>query len=450
MNYKSIPFTARITGQNTSRNVASQLQAVIDKQTRSGWEFVKIETVETFVAANNGCFGLGGNPAFFTTYSLIIFQSETGIDIPYQETEIVEENRQMENASLSSAVTPQQNIDIEAILQPILVSLKKTITQLLTWGKANPQKIGIWAAVLIGLWGLYAIFIKNYPDKDAATLGKMYCDCHEKKKDAIVKSGEEFVQLFDQQKFTNRQEARENWATKENTALVPIQNSEKQIEEKYASYQKRYSNDYNAANVLTQNYNRTKSECEAKYAQYIQDTYKKIENIIATVQSPEPDVEKIKSDLLGKAITGWKFDYLSEFGNMEIINTTRNNQRIEHDLKLHLIGETNKGEHECELKVTYTLQDYGWQLNTCAMQSITYTYTAPVNSWQSIQPLSGCYYDIIDNGHQYWVLDGYGWFAPKYKGGPGGEKFTLTNSEINISSREPNPVEIQFKYKATK
>jgi hypothetical protein len=76
MQYKAIPFTAQISQIDTTKKVAQQLEALINDNANSGWEYVGLETVETQVAPDAGCFGLGigAKPGFTTSYKIAIFR----------------------------------------------------------------------------------------------------------------------------------------------------------------------------------------------------------------------------------------------------------------------------------------------------------------------------------------------------------------------------------------
>ena len=47
---------------------------VIKGFTDSGWEYVGLESVETYVAGNAGCLGLGATPAQVVSYSMAVFK----------------------------------------------------------------------------------------------------------------------------------------------------------------------------------------------------------------------------------------------------------------------------------------------------------------------------------------------------------------------------------------
>lgn len=74
MQFKVIPFTASITRDDTSTTVANQMQNIIDANNSDGWNYLRMDTVQTSVAGTGGCFGVGAQPAFSTTYNVLVFQ----------------------------------------------------------------------------------------------------------------------------------------------------------------------------------------------------------------------------------------------------------------------------------------------------------------------------------------------------------------------------------------
>lgn len=76
MQYKVVPFTAKITRNDNSITVAKQVQSMIDAHTDDNWEYQCMESVETSVAPTSGCFGLGGQPGFTTSLQMLIFRKQ--------------------------------------------------------------------------------------------------------------------------------------------------------------------------------------------------------------------------------------------------------------------------------------------------------------------------------------------------------------------------------------
>lgn len=74
MEYKVLPFVASINNKGTSSQSAKQLEDVIKTQAQEGWEYVRLESVSTFVEGEKGCFGLGSTPGHATAHQMIVFQ----------------------------------------------------------------------------------------------------------------------------------------------------------------------------------------------------------------------------------------------------------------------------------------------------------------------------------------------------------------------------------------
>lgn len=79
MKYKVVPFVGSL-GQNqkaSSQNVAEQLEEIITKHSATGWLYVRLESVTTWVAPDNGCFGIiGVKPGYTTSRQVIVFKKD--------------------------------------------------------------------------------------------------------------------------------------------------------------------------------------------------------------------------------------------------------------------------------------------------------------------------------------------------------------------------------------
>lgn len=74
MNYKVVPFVAQITQKDTTATVAGQLQTLINEHSAQGWEYVRLENVETAVEPESGCFGFGAKPGYRTSFKMVVFK----------------------------------------------------------------------------------------------------------------------------------------------------------------------------------------------------------------------------------------------------------------------------------------------------------------------------------------------------------------------------------------
>jgi hypothetical protein len=75
MEYKVVPFVAAIDHRKgTSDHVAEQLEKLIKQYTDIGWDYVRLESVTTFVGPDDGCFGIGGKSGYTTSRQMIVFK----------------------------------------------------------------------------------------------------------------------------------------------------------------------------------------------------------------------------------------------------------------------------------------------------------------------------------------------------------------------------------------
>ena len=69
-----LPFVANINMEQGANEAATQLQAVINQQNAYGWEYVRLETVETFVRGDSGCLGIGSTEPRWEHFKMIVLR----------------------------------------------------------------------------------------------------------------------------------------------------------------------------------------------------------------------------------------------------------------------------------------------------------------------------------------------------------------------------------------
>lgn len=77
MEYKVVPFVASIDPKKgTTNHVAEQLERLIKDHKNLGWEYIRLESVSTFVNPDDGCFGFGAKPGYTTNSQMVVFQKK--------------------------------------------------------------------------------------------------------------------------------------------------------------------------------------------------------------------------------------------------------------------------------------------------------------------------------------------------------------------------------------
>jgi hypothetical protein len=77
MEYKVVPFVATLDQKKeTTGVVANQLEKLIERYTNDGWDYIRLESVSTYVQADPGCFGIGAKPGHMSSYQMVVFSKK--------------------------------------------------------------------------------------------------------------------------------------------------------------------------------------------------------------------------------------------------------------------------------------------------------------------------------------------------------------------------------------
>lgn len=74
MAYKVVPFVANLASKEGAKTTATQLEELINQMAKEGWEYVRLESVETYIGGETGCFGMGATPGKTTYFSMAVFK----------------------------------------------------------------------------------------------------------------------------------------------------------------------------------------------------------------------------------------------------------------------------------------------------------------------------------------------------------------------------------------
>lgn len=308
--------------------------------------------------------------------------------------------------------------------------------------------LSIGAGFIVALLVVYNLFIKADPVKDGKLLAKNYCSCSEELSKNNLASMQSYYTRFDSLDFKSRLEARNalNSILGENQTKYGgcTQAADIKYKEKLADY-----SSSGGRNLYTfeQTYNSLISACNGSNNNEVIALQSSIDEKIKTIVDPEPDLEKIKADLIGQEIPGWKFSYLNEYKDAQILNTSKAGDRIEYQVKFNLLDNNANSEHDCEVMVVYLQGDQGWYLNNVNMNYITYVNTFYPDKFMTITPLQGCSWSADNNYKMLWRTSNQ-WYADEVTTGPDeGPKNIPNSSTYYIKSLEPNEIKVKFTYR---
>lgn len=77
MEFAVVPFTPNLSPKNgisQSSDAANQLEVLIKSMGSQGWEYVRLESVSSWVPPQSGCFGLSNKPGYNTSVQMAVFK----------------------------------------------------------------------------------------------------------------------------------------------------------------------------------------------------------------------------------------------------------------------------------------------------------------------------------------------------------------------------------------
>lgn len=316
---------------------------------------------------------------------------------------------------------------------------------LVKWCKNNSKKVVGSIVLIISLFGLYYFFIRHDPEKDAIKVANSFCECHTEYNNEMIIVLEEFSKSFNEKKFKKQQEAR----SKLEELLIPSNTANSECivvaEKDHNDFRNRYLKEEELLKQFDNTYMSYRGICNPSNQIKLSKINSDIENKILTIKKPEPSIEKIKGDLIGKKIQGWSFDYLSEFKESKILNTIRGNNRIEYEVFLKLYSSNSNSYHDCEIIAIYKQGYDGWYFDNVSMKYITYSNRLYPDKWVEIRPLNNCSFNVEDTYKIAWKTYLYG---NEIISGPDAKNVTLPSSSIYyLKSREDKIVDVKFTYK---
>jgi hypothetical protein len=162
---------------------------------------------------------------------------------------------------------------------------------------------------------------------------------------------------------------------------------------------------------------------------------------------PEPGIERIKSDLIGKQIPGWSFDRITEFRQAAITSIARTDERIDFRLDLHMLPYNSKDEsyYDTQIFATYLAGEDDWYLNKVEEIFITFDIQIPPGRWVTINSVPNCNLQPDEKNNLVWTSKTWDY---EIISGPGiGEVILPPAASYDVKARAKHPVRIKLKFR---
>jgi len=242
------------------------------------------------------------------------------------------------------------------------------------------------SVVLFGI--AFIIFSScSSPESDGIKAAKMKYNCEDdynKRHNEITmeqnKAYEAFIKNFHSHSFKTRVEAREKlneYLEKSRESFQKLEDDARECEKKAYEYRNKLRNKYETNREKEEkfsyaynNYRPKERKSDTKQEAYV-DYQSQIRALIQTIIPPKPDLERLKTDLIGRKILWdmkqagtrhWTLLSTEEFKTFDIKETVNTNENYLLDVYLLLRGEFT--DYEANVTIQYILQQHDdWTFN---------------------------------------------------------------------------------------
>lgn len=300
---------------------------------------------------------------------------------------------------------------------------------------------------------VYNIFLKPDPENEAKVLAKEYADYQDVLEKDNIASMKTYLNSFNSKHYKTRAEARSELdkilQVNQSKFNVDIQKIDLKYKEQLAEYNvQRGKNAY----IFEQTYNSLISSYNANNSNSsIISLQNSIEEKIQSITDPEPDIEKVKTDLVGITILDCTINNLSEIEFFNIINTIRSINRIEYQLFVKVLPGGESNQRECELIAVYekseTEGDPIWILTDVTFNYIKYFYTVYTDRYIRISIKEGYNWTWNCSNNISWRYQDY-FSIYEVQTGPDYNTHTIPTKEYyDVKSLENKDFNISITYR---
>lgn len=166
----------------------------------------------------------------------------------------------------------------------------------------------------------------------------------------------------------------------------------------------------------------------------------------AASQTPEPGLDRIKADLIGRKIPGWRFDKVSEFVQASITSVARTDTRIDYRLELRMRSFDTKDEtlYDAQVFATYLMGDEDWYLDKVEEIFLAYEVKIPPGKSITISGAERCNLQPDSQNRLVWTSQSWDY---EISSGPDINDLTLPPApSYLVKSKSRHTVTVKLKF----
>lgn len=377
------------------------------------------------------------------TYNQAVYVDNSNPIVYTNSNEGNPENQIIPIQQISEQVQPfvNQRQYFTTIIKEPSIPLSERLSVLTTWFKVHAKIILLSGSSLGSLLAVYILFIKPNPEKEGEKAAKEKCECWDTDRTELIGNLDKIINLINSGTYKRKAEVRTELekVNKISDAYIKCENAVS------SNRRSKFTDDYDKISRFNATYDA--NVCQNSKDQIVSTKLTEIEQKILLIKDPEPDVDKIKTDLIGNQIPGWTFDLLSDFKEFKISNVVKASDRIEYQIDMKLVGKNSDPDHDCQIIAIYSQNENGWNFNSVKMQYITFINTFYPDKLTMIKPFINCNWTSDNHYKLGWKTINWE-YAPQFTTGPDLGQTSLPNSDVYyIWSLENKEVKVKFTYK---
>lgn len=166
----------------------------------------------------------------------------------------------------------------------------------------------------------------------------------------------------------------------------------------------------------------------------------------AAKKIPEPTIERIKSDLIGREIPGWRFDKVSEFVMVSITSVARTDIRIDYRLEIRMLPFNTKEDtyYDAQIFTTYMMGDEDWYLDKVEEIFLSFEVKIPPQRWVDIGGVAKCNLQPDLRNRLVWTSRSWDY---EVSSGPNTSEVTLPPAlSYQVKSKSKRTVTVKLKF----
>ncbi|MCX6282066.1 MAG: hypothetical protein NTU51_08885 [Bacteroidetes bacterium] len=161
----------------------------------------------------------------------------------------------------------------------------------------------------------------------------------------------------------------------------------------------------------------------------------------------EPDIERIKADLVGRQIPGWSFDRITEFRQASVTSIARTDQRIDFRLDLRMLPFNARDEeyYDIQMFAIYLLGDDGWYPDRLEEIFIAFDVMISPGKWINVGSIAGCSLHPDTKNNLVWTSASWDY---EIISGPGAGDIALpaaVNYQVKVNGKKPIKARLTFR-----